>query len=327
MTSRPGPHRGLRFPPPPPGVPPPAVPTPGEPPAEFPVVRTRPRITYRPRSGTGPAWVALAVLAVVSGGLAYLVLRGDGGPWSRAVPGNAGGPAATRPRQFAPAPVEAATSPRAPTEGIAPAAGASAPAPPAEVPDPVAPSGRLDEAPRGRFERQIAVAHAAIRAGDESAVTAALDAAAAVAATDADAGERLARWRLLATYAAGFRTHREQALAAAGRGREYDLAGGVVAIIESDDDELVYRTAGRTERVSRDMIPEPLLLAIVGGWYAGAPQSGNPLFLGSYHATKSRPDLRAAKEHWSMAAAAGEPSARALLGILDDPVLRAGSAE
>ena len=126
---------------------------------------------------------------------------------------------------------------------------------------------------------------------------------------------------MLATYAAEFRTHRDRALAAAAQGREYAVEDRVIAVIDVDDDKIVYRDKGQTQRVPRDRIPESLLLAIVEAWHAGNPQPGNAMILGSYHATRSPSDLRAAREQWTTAMFAGEPTGRALLDILKDPVL------
>jgi len=186
------------------------------------------------------------------------------------------------------------------------------------VPEPAAP---LDAVARRELDARLTTALAGMRAGDGRATTEALKAAATIAAPDAEAAERVARWELLAVYADNFRSHRDRALAAAAQGRDYEVEDRVVAVIELNDTQFVYKDRGQTQRVPREKIPESLMLAIVEGWYAGDPRPGNAMSLGSYHATKSPPDQQAAREQWTKAMFAGEPTGRALLNILKDPVL------
>jgi hypothetical protein len=309
----------------------------------MPVVRTKRKVVYRKRSQTGPVWAALAVLAAVAGGLAYSMLRGGGEtpPWGTGAPGRDTAPtqpvpAVTPTPPGLPPPALPVRTPepadRSGADPVEPTRPAPTPAPPSLPPSPLpeptpdpmpepVPAASLDDAARRELDTHLAAALAGMRAGDARATKAALEAAARIAAPDADAAARVARWELLETYAAMFRTHRDRALAAAAQGRDYEIDGRVIAVIDVDDQQIVYRDKGRNERVPRDEIPEWLVLAIVEGWYAGNPQPGNAMSLGSYHATKSPSDRQAAREQWTQAMFAGEPTGRALLDVLKDPLL------
>jgi len=300
----------------------------------MPMVHTKRKVVYRKRSQTGPAWAALAVLAAVAGGLAYSMLTGGGEAplWGRGAPGRDTAPTQPVPPvtpapPVLPPPVLPPPVPPVPTPEPADRSGGNpvepprpAPPRPSTPPEPE-PAAPLDAASSRTLDGHLSAALAGIRAGDAQATTAALEAAARIASPDADATERVSRWELLATYAAEFRTHRDRALAAAAQGREYAVEDRVIAVVDVDDDKIVYRDGGRTQRMPRDRIPEALLLAIVEAWHAGNPQPGNAMILGSYHATRSPPDLQAARDQWTTAMFAGEPTGRALLDILKDPVL------
>jgi hypothetical protein len=135
---------------------------------------------------------------------------------------------------------------------------------------------------------------------------------------DKAAAERLARWQELATYAKGFADYRVQALEAVRSGVEYQIDGKVVAIVEIDDEKIMYRVTGRNKTVPRSKIPGKLLLAIVTGWFD--ENAANHLYLGAFHATKTEPDLTQAREAWRQAERGGA-DASGLLPLLDDPVL------
>lgn len=182
---------------------------------------------------------------------------------------------------------------------------------------------QLDAAAREALDGHLARALAALRDGDFPGASRGLDAAADVAAGAADATERVSRWRLLHEYARAFPRHRDEALEAAGAGRDYAVGTRRISVVEADDRRFVYRERGRNISVPRADIPADILLAIVESWFAGADQAGNHMLLGAYHVVRPRPDLAAARAEWSEAARRGEPTGRTLLPLLDDPVVQA----
>ena len=142
----------------------------------------------------------------------------------------------------------------------------------------------------------------------------------AVASKQADGDEakqRVARWKLLATYYQGFLDYREKALAAVKPGDEYDVKNQKVGVVEIDADTFIFRTAGSNKKVPRDKIPAGIVLAIVMQWFDANP--ANDLYIGAYHLAKPEPDPEKAREHWEQALAAGA-DASGLLPLLDDRV-------
>jgi hypothetical protein len=129
---------------------------------------------------------------------------------------------------------------------------------------------------------------------------------------------RLAHWQALANCARGFADYRNQALDAADSAREYEIDGKRLAVVEIDDEKIVYRFAGKNKTLPRSRIPDKLLLAILKGWLNRKP--ANQLHLGAYHATKPKPDLEKAREAWLLAERGGADASE-LLPLLDDPVL------
>jgi len=150
--------------------------------------------------------------------------------------------------------------------------------------------------------------------------------AARKAASTAAMKDRITSFEELSDCAEKFFEYREQALAAVRSGIEYDIptkqGSRKIAIVEINDDELVFREAGKRDRWSRDKIPAAVLTHIVREWFDARPE--NQLFLGAYFATKPEPDLPAAREEWA-AAQAGGADAAGLLQLLDDPVLTAAA--
>ena len=104
-------------------------------------------------------------------------------------------------------------------------------------------------------------------------------------------------------------------------GHEYDVNGKKVAIVEIDDEKLIFRSKGRNKTVDRDKIPQAIVMAIVEGWFAGAPVAANDLFLGAHHFTKPEPDATKARMHWERARAGGADASQ-LLPLLQDPAFR-----
>jgi cytoskeletal protein RodZ len=138
---------------------------------------------------------------------------------------------------------------------------------------------------------------------------------------DVEAATRLRRWQLLAGYAREFTRFRGEAFAAANAGREYEVDGEVIAIIEITPDLFIYRQDGRNKRVPRGEVDRRLEMAIVETWFAGDGRAANHLFLGAGWLCHDPPALRRARAEWQIAGAGGEQVAP-LIALLDDPVLR-----
>ena len=167
-----------------------------------------------------------------------------------------------------------------------------------------------------RLEATLAEALESLRRQEDDTVMQLL----AVASKQADgdgAKQRVARWKLLATYYQGFLDYREKALAAVKPGDEYDVKNQKVVVVEVDDEKFIYRTAGGNKTVPRDKIPGGIVLAIVMQWFDANP--ANDLYIGAYHLAKPEPDPEKAREHWEQALAAGA-DASGLLPLLDDPM-------
>ena len=167
-----------------------------------------------------------------------------------------------------------------------------------------------------RLEATLAEALESLRRQEDDTVMQLL----AVASKQADGGEakqRVARWKLLATYYQGFLDYREKALAAVKPGDEYDVKNQKVGVVEIDADTFIFRTAGSNKKVPRDKIPAGIVLAIVMQWFDANP--ANDLYIGAYHLAKPEPDPEKAREHWEQALAAGA-DASGLLPLLDDRV-------
>jgi hypothetical protein len=167
-----------------------------------------------------------------------------------------------------------------------------------------------------RLDATLAEALESLRRREDDTVTRLLAVASKQADGD-DAKQRVASWKLLATYYKGFLDYREKALAAVTPGDEYDVKNQKVVVVEVDDEKFIYRSAGGNKTVPRDKIPAGIVLAIVMQWFDANP--ANDLYLGAYHLAKPEPDPERAREHWEQALAAGA-DASGLLPLLDDPV-------
>ena len=167
-----------------------------------------------------------------------------------------------------------------------------------------------------RLDATLAEALESLRRQEDDTVARLLAVASKQADGD-DAKQRVASWKLLATYYKGFLDYREKALAAVKPGNEYDVKNQKVGVVEVDDEKFIYRTAGGNKTVARDKIPAGIVLAIVMQWFDANP--ANDLYLGAYHLAKPEPDPERAREHWQQALAAGA-DASGLLLLLDDPV-------
>ena len=138
---------------------------------------------------------------------------------------------------------------------------------------------------------------------------------------DVEAATRIERWRLLATYAREFVGFREQAIAAANAGRDYEVEGTRFAVIEITPELFVYKLAGKIERVPRDQVNPKIELAVVEGWFAADGRASNHLFLGARWLCLDPPNLQRARREWQIAGDGGEQVAP-LTALLDDPVVR-----
>ena len=202
-----------------------------------------------------------------------------------------------------------------------PAADMPADEPPAEK-NPVgdkpadAPPAEAMAEEESQLDTPLAEVLEALRRQEDDTVTRLLAMASKQARGD-EAKQRVASWKLLATYYKGFLDYREKALAAVKPGDEYDVKNQKVGVVEVDDEKFIYRVAGGNKTVPRDKIPGGIVLAIVTQWFDANP--ANDLYLGAYHLAKPESDPQRAREHWEQALAAGA-DASGLLPLLDDPV-------
>jgi len=136
---------------------------------------------------------------------------------------------------------------------------------------------------------------------------------------------RLAPWRAVAASARAFADYSQEALEATRPGNEYVVASRTIAIVENQRNFFIYRSQGRNKKIGRDQIPEPIRLAIVLDSFNDQP--ANQIYVGAYRATRTPPELAAARTCWEAAKAAGFDVDR-LLEWLDDPLVQArGPAE
>jgi hypothetical protein len=170
-----------------------------------------------------------------------------------------------------------------------------------------------------RLESLLGDVKKKLQVGDFAAAQTAVVEAASVAMSK-PSRERVERWAELVTFAKGFYGYREKALADVTAGDEYDIGGKKVAIVEIDDEKLIYRSAGKNKTTPRNRIPGGILMKIVTEWFDDNP--ANDLSIGAYHATKEEPDFEKARASWNQAQALGA-DASLLLPLLDDPVLTA----
>lgn len=169
-------------------------------------------------------------------------------------------------------------------------------------------------------ERALAATLAALRSGDLAAARQSADAADSAVGDDAALRDRTARWRLLVDYAAQLDTHRQQADASAAKGREYEIDGRIVGIVELTPETFAYKTAGRTKRGPRSALPRAIARAILADWFAGDGRAANHIFLGLDRLLEPRPDLAAVRGEWDTALR-GEPATASLMPLLDDPLV------
>jgi len=170
-------------------------------------------------------------------------------------------------------------------------------------------------------EQSLAEAYGAIQRGEFDTAKRAIVSAGKQAGDDVQQTSRVERWNLFATYAQEFLTFRDQALAAASAGREYEVDGKKFAVVEVTPDTFIYRLAGKNERVPRDAMNPKMMMAIVEAWFAADGRAANHLFLGAHWLALAPPDTRRARAEWRIAGDGGE-NAAPLMALLDDPVIR-----
>jgi len=161
----------------------------------------------------------------------------------------------------------------------------------------------------------------ALQRGEFDTADRTIKASEALVGDDVEAATRIERWRLLATYAREFAGFREQAIAAANAGRDYEVEGTRFAVIEITPELFVYKLAGDIKRVPRDQVDPRIELAVVEGWFAADGRPANHLFLGARWLCLDPPNLQRARREWQIAGDGSEQVAP-LTALLDDPVVR-----
>jgi len=222
--------------------------------------------------------------------------------------------------------------------GAAAAVAAPADRPPERVPEPAAgrtePSdppmtaagdadGDLAEQARraaATVDRGLRATLAALRRGDLTAARRAVDAADSAVGDDPALRSRTDRWILLVDYAGKLETYRGQADESASKGREYEIDGRTIGIVELTPTTYAYKAAGKIERGPRNELPRPIQRAILAAWFAGDGRAANHIFLGIDRLLEPRPDLAAVRTEWETALR-GEPATAPLMPLLEDPLL------
>jgi hypothetical protein len=226
-----------------------------------------------------------------------------------------------------PEPVEEAAEPsRRPERRREPTAVATEPPPAADTAAAEAESGR-ERADRERLaaaavDRALAATLAALRRSDGPAARESADAASDAVGDDAALRSRVDRWRLLVDYAAQLDTHRRQASASAAKGREYEIGGRTIGIVELTPESYAYKAAGTIKRGPRTALPRPIERAILEAWFAGDGRAANHIFLGIDRLLEPRPDLAGVRREWDTALR-GEPATAPLMPLLEDPLFGA----
>lgn len=171
------------------------------------------------------------------------------------------------------------------------------------------------------LDKSLGEAFKALQRGEFDTADRTIKAAEPLVGDDVEAATRIERWRLLATYAREFVRFREQAIAAANAGGDYEVDGKRFAVIEITPEMFVYKAAGAINRVPRDQVNPRIELAVVEGWFAADGRAANHLFLGARWLCLDPPNLQQARREWQIAGDGGEQVAP-LNALLDDPVVR-----
>ena len=176
---------------------------------------------------------------------------------------------------------------------------------------------RMQEA----FDKSLGDAFKALQRGEFDTADRAIKAADSHVGDDVEAATRIERWRLLATYAREFTKFREQAIAAANAGREFQVDGKPFSVIEITPDMFIYKQAGKIERVPRERVDPRIELAVVEGWFEADGRAANHLFLGTRWLCLDPPNASRARAEWRKAGDGGE-QVDPLNALLEDPVIR-----
>ncbi|NCY03417.1 MAG: hypothetical protein EBX36_11050 [Planctomycetia bacterium] len=176
---------------------------------------------------------------------------------------------------------------------------------------------RMQEA----VDKSLGDAFKALQRGEFDTADRAIAAAGNHVGDDVEAATRIERWRLLATYAREFVGFREQAIAAANAGREFQVDGKPFAVIEITPAMFIYKLAGKIERVPRERVDPRIELAVVEGWFEADGRAANHLFLGARWLCLDPPNPSRARAEWRIAGDGGEQVAP-LNALLEDPVIR-----
>jgi hypothetical protein len=174
---------------------------------------------------------------------------------------------------------------------------------------------------REAFDKSLGDAFKALQRGEFDTADRAIKAADSHVGDDVEAATRIERWRLLATYAREFTKFREQAIAAANAGREFQVDGKPFSVIEITPDMFIYKQAGKIERVPRERVDPRIELAVVEGWFEADGRAANHLFLGARWLCLEPPNPSRARAEWRKAGDGGE-QVDPLNALLEDPVIR-----
>jgi hypothetical protein len=169
-------------------------------------------------------------------------------------------------------------------------------------------------------EKSLRAVLAALRDDDQAAARREVDAAVTAAGEDPELTTRCERWRLLVNYAKELETFRRQASESAAQGREYDIGGRIIGIVELTPQAYAYKEAGRIARGARSDLPKPIERAILREWFAADGRAANHIFLGVDQLLDPKPDMQKVRAEWETALR-GEPATRPLMPLLDDPAI------
>jgi hypothetical protein len=215
---------------------------------------------------------------------------------------------------------QAAPSPKMPDE-----TGPSQSPEPMAVPMPDPAVERRLAAERARIakavEASLSNAYHSLQRGDFDAADGAIKSVSGQVGDDVDLATRIERWRFVAACAREFTKYRDEAFQSANAGREYEVEGRRLVVIEVTPDTFVYRLQGQNVRTPRDRINPRIEMAVVETWFAADGRAANNIFLGARWLCIDPPNVTRARAAWQKAADGGE-NVSALLALLEDPIIR-----
>lgn len=195
------------------------------------------------------------------------------------------------------------------------------PAPSTPQPDPESERRIAEQRARAAefVNASLSDAFQALQREEFDAADRAIDAASREVGDDVEDATRVERWRLAAAYARAYVGFRDKAFQSAGSGREYEIDGKRIVVIEVTPSDFVYRLAGRNVSVSRKTMSPVLEIGVVENWFGGDGRAANYLFLGTRWLCKEPPNHTRARAAWQKAGDGGENVAP-LMALLDDPI-------